>query len=280
MYLVEAYALKDLVMCSQDEYTTIKAVPVVGELFTGVNPALVDIEQDYYTSNIQEVVPVEETPPVYSSPEYFPVNPEQMERGTEDNTQPPKYEESTPATCDTEAGYNPYDVAINAIALTDAWVENGSNTNITALWDEIGYVGSNFADSTAWCAVFVGATLKRSKCKYIKTASSQAYKNYGIEVSLDKIKLGDVVVFFRKGKNSGFGHVGFYAGSHTETTIDILGGNQGDNLTVKTFKLANESRGWGLRSIRRPIQCNSVDTPTNDANNPAYASMGEGGSVV
>ena len=72
------------------------------------------------------------------------------------------------------------------------WKETGSNPKIKFLWDEIGYNGSQYADRTAWCAVFAGAVLKRSGNKYIQTASSQAYSQYGTEVATaqgDKIDL-------------------------------------------------------------------------------------------
>ena len=72
------------------------------------------------------------------------------------------------------------------------WKETGSNPKIKFLWDEIGYNGSKYADRTAWCAVFAGAVLKRSGNKYIQTASSQAYSQYGTEVATaqgDKIDL-------------------------------------------------------------------------------------------
>ena len=152
------------------------------------------------------------------------------------------------------------------------------------MWDEIGYTGSQYADETAWCAVFVGAILKRAGMSYIQTASSQAYKNYGIEVPLDELQQGDIVVFYRDGPNSGLGHVGFATGVKTATTIEVLGGNQSNNLNVKNFRLERfNSSGqqiWGLRSIRRAVNCADGTTPAPAAGTTATAATGEGGSVT
>ena len=119
-----------------------------------------------------------------------------------------------------------------------AWNENGENPNIVALWDEIGYNGVQYADETAWCAVFVGACLKRSQNKYLQTASSQAYATYGEEVLLvEDSKPGDILVFYRKGEASGFGHVGFFTGNGV---IDEVSGIDSLTLNVSEFLKRND----------------------------------------
>lgn len=244
---------------------------------------LVDTPEVYYTKNIQIVVTPEEITPDYTSPDYFPRNTEQIEKTDLDEV--PIYVESNSPLCDELPPNNPYDMAINAynasgVSLVDEWKENGSNPYITSLWTELGYDGNQFADETAWCAVFVSAILKRSRCKFIKTASSQAYSNYGNEISIEDIKLGDIVVFYRKGETSGFGHVGFYSGKKTSTTIDILGGNQGDTLSSRSFKILNLAQGWGIKSIRRPVYCKDPLLPLPIAINLSFAALEAGGSVT
>jgi uncharacterized protein (TIGR02594 family) len=135
------------------------------------------------------------------------------------------------------------------------------------LWDEIGYNGSAYADQTAWCAVFVGAILKRSGLEYKKTASSRAYSSYGTEVygqdpaDLIDLRQGDMVVFYRNGIGSGLGHIGFATGGYSSDTIRILGGNQGDTLKVSNFRRYNPAKGWGIATIRRAISCEDGTTP-------------------
>ena len=193
----------------------------------------------------------------------YPDNPEQVEPSDTN------YPEKAPATCGSPDNphRNPIDVAIELMN-EGGWKETGSNPKIKFLWDEIGYNGSQYADRTAWCAVFVGAVLKRSGNKYIQTASSQAYSGYGTEVAMaqgDKIDLtnlkrGDILVFQRGGSAKGTGHVCFATGNFTDTHIEVVGGNQSNSITQKRYKL----RGgffWRLRAVRRAVACDDGTTP-------------------
>ena len=190
----------------------------------------------------------------------------------------PKIEDK-PSNCDLLEFTNPIIEANKLLSLGDsAWHETGSNPNIKALWDSLGYDGSKFADHTAWCAVFVGAVLKRSGCKYVKSASSRAYANYGKEVkSLSEAQPGDILVFYRGGKGSGYGHVGFYTGNHTSDRVSVLGGNQSDSLNIKNFRISGS--GWGLLTIRRATSCkdSTTEAPKVVYNKPG---SGDGGKVV
>lgn len=219
-----------------------------------------------YPTRILPALSADEVPPEH------PRNSEQQDPATES--------EPTPQ-CGEIPQRNPYDVAAEALSLGDAaWKETGSNPNITALWDEIGYQGSAYADETAWCAVFVGAVLKRSGNEFIQTASSQAYRGYGKEVQIEDMQKGDIIVFYRKGRNSGYGHVGFATGGYTSSTIEVLGGNQSNSLNVKTFQRRNDAKGWGIRTIRRAISCEDGDTAPPEATGATLSSVGAGDQVT
>ena len=225
-----------------------------------------------YATNIQ-VVGTSEVPALPNA-EPYPYQPEQVD--TFDET--PK-----PSICGEGQFVNPYDLASSYIG-GDTWKElhkvGGTNPMIKGLWDEIGYNGSNFADSTAWCAVFVSAILKRANCTYKKTASSQAFAGYGQSVAtIDDARLGDLIVFYRKGTSSGLGHVGFYAGTHTSTHISVLGGNQGDDLNVRSFK-KGPINGWGLKAIRRPVFCEDGTTTAPIAGSVPIVPLVADGSVT
>jgi uncharacterized protein (TIGR02594 family) len=204
-------------------------------------------------------------------------NPEQIEKS---NGETPKYEELSSGLCVEIPQKNPYEVANEALSLgNSAWKETGNNPNITALWDEIGYQGSSYADQTAWCSVFVGATLKRSGNKHIKSAMARAYEKYGKEIPWNQIQAGDIVVMYRNGKSSGSGHVGFATGKFTDDTVDMIGGNQGNTLSVRTYKKSSGNRG--VLTIRRAVSC--LDGQTNapqvgEVNAPQ--STGVGGQVT
>jgi uncharacterized protein (TIGR02594 family) len=226
-----------------------------------------------YASNIQSVGTAEV--PVLSSGEPYPYQPEQVDTFDE----VPK-----PSICGEGQFVNPYDLASSYLG-GDTWKElhkqGGTNPMIKGLWDEIGYNGSGFADSTAWCAVLVGAILKRANCTYKKTASSQAYSGHGLSVAnLDDARIGDIIVFYRKGTSSGLGHVGFYAGTHTSTHVSVLGGNQGDDLNVRSFKRADSVKGWGITAIRRPVSCSDGTTEAPISGSVAIQALESDGSVT
>ena len=226
-----------------------------------------------YSSNIQPVGEAEV--PSQPAGEPYPYQPEQVD--TFDDV-------PEPTICGQGQFVNPYDLA-NSYVGGNTWKElhkqGGTNPMIKGLWDEIGYNGANFADSTAWCAVFVGAVLKRSNLTYKKTASSQAYANHGTAVaSLDDAKIGDIVVFYRKGVSSGLGHVGFYAGTHTATHVSVLGGNQGDDLNIRSFKRVDVAKGWGITAIRRPVFCSDGTTPAPESGSVPVQALESDGSVT
>ena len=230
-----------------------------------MEPARVDGSEGYYNSNVK--------PQLESSdvPESYPRNQEQVEETTQQVVEGVVGDQK-----------NPFEVGEQLLNLgTKAWQETGNNPNIRQLWDEIGYNGNQFADETAWCAVFVSAVLKRSGNKYIKTASSQAYKNYGVEVPhISQAKVGDILVFYRKGTGSGYGHVGFYAGSYNDSYIAMLGGNQSNNLNVRYFKRLDESKGWGLRTIRRAVSANDGTSVPPDYSYTIPSNIFKGGKVT
>ena len=230
-----------------------------------MEPARTDSPESYYIENVQPTLVSEDVP------EGYPTNAEQVEETTE------QVEDGVIGT-----QQNPFEIAEQLLNLgRSAWQESGNNPNIKSLWDEIGYNGSIYADKTAWCAVFVSAVLKRSGNKYIKTASSQAYANYGIEVkNIRDAKVGDIVVFYRKGKNSGYGHVAFVTGVYNDTRITVLGGNQSDNLTIASYKRLDESKGWGIRTIRRAVSAEDGTSVPPDYSYTVPSNIYTGGKVV
>lgn len=222
-----------------------------------------------YPSNIQTVDDSANANPINNSEQIESINGEK-----------PEYEELSSGMCGEMPQRNPYEVAQKALSMgNSAWKETGNNPNITALWDEIGYQGNQYADETAWCAVFVGATLKRSGNKYHKTAMARGYESYGKEIPWNEMQPGDIVVMFRNGRSSGSGHVGFATGNYTNNTVDMIGGNQGNTLSVRTYKRNSGSRG--VLTIRRAVSCEDGKTlapQVGQVNAPK--SSGVGGQVT
>lgn len=86
-------------------------------------------------------------------------------------------------------------------------------------------------DETAWCAAFVGACLERSGIPGSKSLAARSYEKWGVEC---EPRLGCVVVMSRGDPKGWQGHVGFYAGE-TPTHVIVLGGNQGDSVSLAKF---------------------------------------------
>lgn len=84
-------------------------------------------------------------------------------------------------------------------------------------------------DETPWCAAFVGAMLERTGVQSTRFESAKSYLTWGVPLNAPTV--GCVVVFSRDGG----GHVGFVVGQDAKGCLLVLGGNQGDDVNVRTF---------------------------------------------
>ena len=100
-------------------------------------------------------------------------------------------------------------------------------------------------DETAWCAAFVGAMLEAQGLESTRKLNARSYLDWGQAVALEDAKPGDLVIFWRGDKNSWQGHVGFYV-SHGNSFVNVLGGNQGDSVSVGQYK---KSQLLGCRTL-------------------------------
>ena len=90
-----------------------------------------------------------------------------------------------------------------------------------AWWDD---------DATPWCGTFVAACLDEVGLpKPQHWYRAKAYLDYGVSVAMPT--LGAITVFDRKGG----GHVGFCVGRNDHGALMILGGNQGDRVSIAAF---------------------------------------------
>lgn len=94
-------------------------------------------------------------------------------------------------------------------------------------------------DETPWCGTFVAEVLQTAGLKY--PARWMGAKDYlTLPVSLERPAYGCIVIFEREGG----GHVGFVVGKDQHGNLMVLGGNQGDAVSIKPFPL---SRVTGFR---------------------------------
>lgn len=90
-----------------------------------------------------------------------------------------------------------------------------------------------FDDDEAWCAKYVSAVLELVKIRSARSAWAQMYKTYAQELKAPAV--GAIVVFWREKPTSTKGHVGFVVGRDKNDNLMVLGGNQGDEVSVKPF---------------------------------------------
>lgn len=103
-----------------------------------------------------------------------------------------------------------------------------SNPEIVRMWHDIKRSGIK-DDATPWCTAFAGAMLERAGVRSSRFEAAKSYLDWGVR--LDGPVHGCVVVFSREGG----GHVGFVVGQDDAGRLLVLGGNQGDSVSVKAF---------------------------------------------
>jgi uncharacterized protein (TIGR02594 family) len=118
------------------------------------------------------------------------------------------------------------------------------------------------ADSVPWCGVFVASCLKEDGIDAAPIAvRAMSWATWGQSLRPERLAPGAVLVFERQGG----GHVGFYIGEDA-TAYHILGGNQGDAVTVaRILKGRCIARRWpaGRPVIGKPVQRSASNTPVS-----------------
>lgn len=88
-------------------------------------------------------------------------------------------------------------------------------------------------DEVPWCSSFVNWVMKKTGIPGTRSAAARSWMQWGKET---EPRVGAVVVLSR-GSDPGSGHVGFYAGPGTAGKIKLLGGNQGNKVSIQSFSL-------------------------------------------
>lgn len=135
----------------------------------------------------------------------------------------------------------------------------------TALRQKIGI----YDDETPWCGTFVASVLEESGLKHhIPTSFAWARSYLKVGTKLNYPAVGCIVVFER---GSG-GHVGFVVGQDSKGNLMVLGGNQGDKVSVASFSKSRVLgyRWCGFKTLPNPTRyklpvLNGTKLSTNEA---------------
>jgi uncharacterized protein (TIGR02594 family) len=105
-----------------------------------------------------------------------------------------------------------------------------ANPKIAALFADAGHPKIT-SDETAWCAAFVGATLKRANVTPSGSLLARSYLTWGEPLAEP---LPGAITVLSRSSDPASGHVGFLLAETTSSVI-LLGGNQSDGVTVAAF---------------------------------------------
>ncbi len=127
---------------------------------------------------------------------------------------------------------------------------SGSNPLVLAMLQHVaGWVQD---DATAWCSAFVGFIAWLSDLPQSGSLAARSWLMVGRPIDRQLAIPGSDIVVLKRGANSpgaqvlnAEGHVGFFV-SQTPTTITVLGGNQGDEVSIETFPI---DRVLGVRRL-------------------------------
>lgn len=142
---------------------------------------------------------------------------------------------SGPATAQSAAksadvsfsGKSPFEVASSLIG-------KGEVPDRSTLMEFFKNGGQNLDPATtAWCAAFVNSSLGAAGMQGTGKLNARSFLDWGTPV--DTPQRGDVAVFSRGDPNGWQGHVGFFDSTNPDGTINVLGGNQGNGVSVAPY---------------------------------------------
>lgn len=118
----------------------------------------------------------------------------------------------------------------------------GKNHPLIQWWLSLCGFGTDSPDETPWCSAMANGITWELRLPRSKSAAARSWLTVGSAVRLEDAKVGYDVVVLKRGAGdqpgaevlNAPGHVGFYAG-HGEGFVQILGGNQGNSVSVAPF---------------------------------------------
>lgn len=121
------------------------------------------------------------------------------------------------------------------------------------------------SDLTPWCGTFCAACLKEAGITPPKAFyRAKAYLDWGMPLAVPTY--GCIVVFTR----TGGGHVGFVVGKDEKNRLLVLGGNQGDAVSVAPFDMSRVAGyrwppGVQLERLELPVIKTSAKSSSREA---------------
>jgi uncharacterized protein (TIGR02594 family) len=124
---------------------------------------------------------------------------------------------------------------------------SGSATHPFIAWCHEMTMGQDVEDEVPWCSSFINRLAWFCRLPRSRSAAARSWLDVGVPVSIDQAQPGanDVVILKRgNGPQPGPevfrapGHVGIYMGVEG-TRVRVLGGNQGNTVSLASFPLSS-----------------------------------------
>ena len=106
-------------------------------------------------------------------------------------------------------------------------------------------------DETPWCSAFLNGVCWLLRLPRSKSAAARSWLAVGAAVELHTARVGWDIVVLTRGSSPTAGHVGVFAGfDPVADTVELLGGNQSDTVTVARFPARSV---LGVRRLSPPV---------------------------
>ena len=113
---------------------------------------------------------------------------------------------------------------------------------------------------TAWCAGFMNSVLAQNGIDGTKSLQARSFLKWGEPVASPQE--GDVVVISRGLRDGWQGHVGIFQGFDAKGNIRILGGNQGNSVSIASYP-ADRLLGYRRPKSGKPSTANTLQSLAN-----------------
>lgn len=144
----------------------------------------------------------------------------------------------------------PIEFALTYYGVNEVFTDGKSNPIVVSFFKDFANWVTN-AKTTAWCSAFVNSIYASTGYEYSGKLDARSWLKVGEKVNTPQV--GDVVVFWRNSPNSWQGHVAmFISYSQDKKYINVLGGNQGNKVSIAQYPITQLLGFRRLKYIRVP----------------------------
>ena len=137
-----------------------------------------------------------------------------------------------------------FDLAQRYVGIKE--ISGTKNHPLVSWWLSLCGFPMDTPDETAWCSAFVNGIAWELRLPRSKSAAARSWLMVGVPTSLTNAVPGFDVVILKRGETgspgqqgpevlNAPGHVGLFAGKQNTSHIAVLGGNQGDSVSIGLF---------------------------------------------